>query len=41
MIITADHKVHDKALAEFKKLCGMLQLDPDEVWQNAAIMRSF
>ncbi len=41
LIITADHQVHDKELAEFKRLCGILQLDPDEVWQNAKILRAF
>jgi len=28
MIMTADHTVHDKELAEFKKLCVMLRLTP-------------
>ena len=41
LIITADHQVHDKELAEFMRLCGILQLDPDEVWQNAKILRAF
>ena len=41
LIITADHEIHDKEMAEFKTLCGILQLDPDEVWQNAMILRAF
>ncbi len=40
-IITADCDVDDKELAEFKRLCRMLELEPDEVWQNSSIMRSF
>jgi tellurite resistance protein TerB len=41
LIITADCDVDDKEMAEFRRLCGMLELEPDEVWQNASIMRSF
>ncbi len=41
LIITADHDVDDNELAEFKRLCRMLELEPDEVWQNAKIMRAF
>ncbi len=41
LVITADHDVHQKELAEFRRLCSMLELQPDEVWQNAKIMRAF
>ena len=41
LVITADHDVHEKELAEFRQLCSMLELQPDEVWQNAKIMRAF
>ena len=41
LVITADHDVHEKELAEFRQLCGMLGLQPDEVWQNSKIMRAF
>ncbi len=41
LIITADCDVDDKELAEFKRLCRMLELESEEVWQNASIMRSF
>ncbi len=35
LIITADHDIHDRELAEFRRLCAMLDLDPDQVWQGA------
>lgn len=35
LIITADHDIHEKELAEFRRLCALLDLDPDEVWRNA------
>ena len=41
LVITADHDVHENEVAEFRQLCGMLGLQPDEVWQNAKIMRAF
>lgn len=41
LIITADHEIDDKEMAEFRRLCGLLELEPDEVWQNAKIMRAF
>ena len=41
LVITADRDVHEKELAEFRRLCGMLGLQPDEVWQNSKIMRAF
>ncbi len=41
LVITADHDAHERELAEFRQLCSMLGLQPDEVWQNAKIMRAF
>ena len=32
MIITADDEVHEAELNEFRHLCGLLNLDPGQVW---------
>ncbi len=39
LIITADHDIHEKEVAEFRRLCAMLDLDPDQVWQGAETLR--
>jgi tellurite resistance protein TerB len=36
MVITADGKIEDEERAEFSLLCGLLDLEPQQVWQDLA-----
>jgi tellurite resistance protein TerB len=36
MVITADGKIEDEERAEFSRLCGLLDLEPQQVWQDLA-----
>jgi tellurite resistance protein len=36
MVITADGKIEDEERAEFSRLCGLLDLEPKQVWQDLA-----
>ncbi|MCH7889084.1 MAG: tellurite resistance TerB family protein [Proteobacteria bacterium] len=37
LIITADHDVDEREVGEFKRLCRVLDLDPDNVWGDAEV----
>jgi tellurite resistance protein TerB len=34
LIIVADEEVHDAEMREFQHLCGLLNLQPDQVWHE-------
>ncbi len=36
LVITADHEVHEKEKQEFARLCALLHLQPEQVWQESA-----
>jgi hypothetical protein len=37
LIITSDYDVDERELAEFRRLCGLLELEHDEVWRDSKI----
>ncbi len=37
LIITSDYDVDERELAEFRRLCGLLELEPDEIWGDSQI----
>ena len=40
LIITADRKIEDEERREFRHLCGLLDLEPGEVWRKLALTKS-
>ena len=37
LIITSDYDVDEREFAEFRRLCDLLELEPDEIWGDAPI----
>ena len=37
LIITADYSIQDGEMREFRRLCGVLDLEPDQVWRDSAM----
>ena len=37
LIITSDYDVDERELAEFRRLCDLLKLEPDEIWRDSKI----
>ena len=38
LVITADYVIKDEEKLEFRRLCGVLGLEPDQVWRNSQAM---
>ena len=36
LVITADHEIRDEEREEFRRLCGYLDLEPEQVWRELA-----
>jgi tellurite resistance protein len=37
IIITADRRIEEAEVEEFRRLCDLLELDPDEVWEEVEL----